>query len=74
MLEQRPHKPHKRILALAFIDALMIPLPSYNGRDAHHPRDSQLATEMRVLITSPEMAIENEAERHDGPRDLGTYG
>ena len=52
----------------------MIPLPSYNGRDAHHPRDSQLATEMRVLITSHEISIKNEAKRHDGSRDLGTYG
>ena len=25
---------------------------------------------MRVLITSPEMAIEHDAERDDGPRDL----
>ena len=33
------------------------PLPSFDPRDAQHPLDGQLGTEMRVLITTPEMAI-----------------
>ena len=46
------------------------PLPSFDPRDAQHPLDGQGGTEMRVLITTPEMAIAHGPERYDGSRDL----